>query len=378
MALHNAPQKRCVEFNEHATATSARGRTGSIALFDTKQVVHIDLTSGRSRVRRSCTELAVPGRILVVPHAQGRRADRRHRIYRQEVRPFTDKQIELVKNFAAQAVIAIENTRLLNELRQRTDDLTESLEQQTATSEVLKVIASSPGELQPVFETMLVNAVRICGAEVRRHCRLSRGRWLSRRRGTINAPAALPKRGSAIPCQPDTRHRLGRVAAHESRSSTSRTCMADPAYTSVDASPKLGGARTVLGVPLLQGRRAGRHDRHLTARRSIRSPTSRSSWSELRRAGRDRHRERAAAQRVCAPRSAWSSRPRPREVLQVISSSPGELAAGVQAMLANAIADLRSHVRSDDVREGASFDAVALHNVPAGICEIARARRQLP
>src|SRR5262249_45065615 len=86
-------------------------------------------------------------------------------IRRTEARPFSDKQIELVETFAAQAVIAIENTRLFEAEQQRTRELSESLDQQTATSEVLKIISSSPGELKPVFNAMLENAVRLCEAE---------------------------------------------------------------------------------------------------------------------------------------------------------------------------------------------------------------------
>src|SRR5262249_50375262 len=85
-------------------------------------------------------------------------------IYRTETRPFNDRQIGVVTGSASQAVIAIENARLLNELRERTTELSESLDQQTATAEVLGVISSSPGELEPVFQAMLANAVRICEA----------------------------------------------------------------------------------------------------------------------------------------------------------------------------------------------------------------------
>jgi GAF domain len=127
-------------------------------------------------------------------------------IYRQEVRPFNDKQIELVQNFAAQAVIAIENARLLNELRHRTTELTEALEQQTATSEVLQVISRSPNDLEPVFASMLDNAVRICDAKFGGIFRWTKGAL--HLVATRNAPAGYAEARRRTPQQGDPMDRV--------------------------------------------------------------------------------------------------------------------------------------------------------------------------
>ena len=170
-------------------------------------------------------------------------------IYRQEVRPFTDKQIELVKNFAAQAVIAIENTRLLNELRKRTDDLSEALEQQTATSEVLKVISSSPSDLQPVFQSMLDNSVRICQAKFGQMflCEGDKVRAVAQ----LDVPAALvqwdEQRGAF---QPSAEGGLMRAMR------TKKAIHIDDFMSEQPSNPvvKLGGARSYIAVPMLKER----------------------------------------------------------------------------------------------------------------------------
>ena len=152
-------------------------------------------------------------------------------IYRTEVRPFTDKQVELLRNFAAQAVIAIENTRLLNELRQ-------SLDQQTATADVLRVISSSPGELEPVFQAMLENATRICDAKFGNIYRWD-GESLHLA-GSYNTPAALIAARRRDPPSPPAGTPLGDMIT------TKRTVHGDLSATRAYAErhPSVVGAST--------------------------------------------------------------------------------------------------------------------------------------
>jgi signal transduction histidine kinase len=175
-------------------------------------------------------------------------------VYREEVRPFSDKQIDLVTNFAAQAVIAIENTRLLNELRQRTDDLTESLEQQTATSEVLRVISSSPGELEPVFGAMLDNATRLCEARFANLLLYEEGRFrIAAMHNTPPEWTELRRREPVLPIGPN--NPLIRVVTTKQLQHIEDT-RTELAYLEGDAAFRqlvdAAGARSLLIVPMLK------------------------------------------------------------------------------------------------------------------------------
>jgi two-component system, NtrC family, sensor kinase len=161
-------------------------------------------------------------------------------IYRQVVRPFTDKQIDLVENFAAQAVIAIENTRLLKELR-------ESLQQQTATADVLKVISSSAFDLGPVFNTVVENAARLCEAD--RAFLFRFDGELLRMAASYNASPELTQFVHGNPIAPG-RHSVSARAALERRTVQVADVQADPEYAY--AVRDVGPIRTTLAVPMLK------------------------------------------------------------------------------------------------------------------------------
>ena len=191
--------------------------------FKTKEVIYVD-DDAAEVVPTIASKFGGARSYIAVPMLKDDEVDRRYllSIARRFARSPTSR-LSWCKNFAAQAVIAIENTRLLNELRQRTDDLTESLEQQTATSEVLRVISSSPGELEPVFQAMLENATRICEAKFGMLLRFDGEAFRLRRE--VGAPPELAEylrqRG---PFQPVPGSHLDRLMRDEAGQSHRRLC----------------------------------------------------------------------------------------------------------------------------------------------------------
>src|SRR5262249_32280384 len=163
VALHNVPAAFAELVQRDPVIRDIAG-TALEKLVQTKKAFHFeDIRLGPGYLAgikgvRNLSDLTGARTIPFVPMIKDAKVIETLGIYRREVRPFAEKQVELLSNFARQAVIAIENTRLLKELR-------ESLEQQTATSEVLQVISSSSGDLQPVFDKMLENATRVCDAK---------------------------------------------------------------------------------------------------------------------------------------------------------------------------------------------------------------------
>src|SRR5262245_10034425 len=371
VATHGVPTALAEERNyEGVILFNADVPFGRLVL--TKRPVHVaDIRDepGYAKGFRPFVRLADVGgarTLLVVPMLKDNELVGAISIYRQNVQPFTDKQIELVKNFAAQAVIAIENARLLSELHQRTSDLSESLEQQTATSEVLKVISSSPGELKPVFESMLENAVRICQAsfgnlllyenEAFRHVTLH------------NAPQASAAEPQHDPVAP---RRLARFLYHVADTKRVNHIADIVLENPEEPIAKVAGARTLLIVPMLKEDNlvgviaiyrqevCPFTDKQIElvknfANQAVIAIENSRLLNELR-------------QRTGDLSEALEQQTATSEVLKVISSSPSDLRPVFQSMLENSVRICEAKFGQMFLYEGDKVRAVAVLDVPAAL-----------
>ncbi len=301
-------------------------------------------------------------------------------VYRQEVRPFTDKQIELVKNFAAQAVIAIENARLLNELRQRTDDLTErtadlteALEQQTATSEVLQVISSSPGDLPPIFATMLEKAVNICDATFGDVFNWDGGAIsLVASHNTPSAFAELLRHSTGPFSEMGRRMIAAKSPIHIADLSTDQDYV-ERRSSRIVAAVELGGTRTVLAVPMLKSNEL--IGAFILNRKEVRPFTEKQialvqgfaaqaviAIENARLLNELRHRTTDLSE-------ALEQQTATSDVLQVISSSPGDLKPVFDKMLENAVRICDAKFGDVYRWEGDVLRLLATHKTPPAFVE---------
>ena len=308
-------------------------------------------------------------------------------IYRKEVRRFDDREIALIKDFAAQAVIAIENARLLNELRQRTGDLTEALEQQTGTSELLQVISSSSGDLEPVFATMLENAVSICDATFGNIYRVE-GDGLHIV-ATHHTPAVFAEARRTTPYfSPGPKNPVRRMMTTKSVvhvddvAATEAYADREPAAV---ASVELGGTRTLMIVPMLKENELV--GACMLARQEVRPFNNKQmelvtnfaaqaviAIENARLLNELRQRTTDLTERTADLTEALEQQTATSEVLQVISSSPGDLQPVFATMLEKAVRLCDATFGNIYRWDGEQSNILASHNTPPALVE---ARKRL-